>query len=83
MSAQPLEIRMAHLEGAYEQMSERLRGVDGRLTALDQKIDLRFDGLDQKIESLNRKVDTSQWRMVSLVVGTWITLMLAIFLHKP
>lgn len=55
---------MPHLEGAYEQMSERLRGVDGRLTALDQKIDLRFDGLDQKIESLNRKVDTSQWRMV-------------------
>ena len=76
MSAQPLEIRMAHLEGAYEQISERLRGIDGRLTALDQKIDTRFDMLD-------RKIDTSQWRLVSLVVGTWITLMLAIFLHKP
>ncbi|MGH7660481.1 MAG: hypothetical protein ACRENA_06155 [Vulcanimicrobiaceae bacterium] len=72
MSAQPLEIRMAHLEGAYEQISERLRGIDGRLLALDQKMD-----------SLARKIDGSQWRMVSLVVGTWITLMLAIFLHKP
>ena len=76
MSAQPLEIRMAHLEGAYEQISERLGGIDGRLTALDQKIDSRFDMLD-------RKIDTSQWRLVSLVAGTWITLMLAIFLHKP
>lgn len=76
MSAQPLEVRMAHLEGAYEQISERLRGIEGRMTALDQKIDTRFDGLDKKLE-------TSQWRMVSLVVGTWITLMLAIFLHKP
>ena len=39
MSVQPLEIRMAHLEGAYEQISERLTGIDGRLTGLDQKID--------------------------------------------
>ena len=83
MSAQPLDIRMAHLEGAYEQISERLRGVDGRLTALDQKIDSRFDSLDQKMGTLDRKIDTSQWRVVSLVIGTWITLMLAIFLHKP
>lgn len=85
MSAQPFEIRMAHLEGAYEQISERLGGIDGRLTALDQKIDSRFDTLDKKIESrfdtLDRKIDTSQWRLVSLVVGIWITLMLAIFLH--
>jgi hypothetical protein len=50
MSAQPLEIRMAHLEGAYEQISERLNGIDsrltgidGRLTALDQKIDIKFE----------------------------------------
>ena len=74
---------MAHLEGAYEQISERLRGIDGRLTGLDQKIDSRFDSLDQKIGTLDRKIDSSQWRMVSLVLGTWITLMLAIFLHKP
>ncbi len=51
MSAQPFEIRMAHLEGAYEQISERLNGIDGRLTALDQKIDTRFDALDRKMES--------------------------------
>jgi tetrahydromethanopterin S-methyltransferase subunit G len=62
MSAQPLEIRMAHLEGAYEQISERLRGIDGRLTALDQKIDSRFDRLDQKIDqkigALDQKMDS-------------------------
>ena len=61
MSAQPLEVRMAHLEGAYEQISERLRGIDGRLTALDQKIDVRFDTLDQKIDvrfdTLDQKID--------------------------
>jgi hypothetical protein len=65
MSAQPLDIRMAHLEGAYEQVVKRLESIDHRL------------------ETLDRKIDTSQWRIVSLVVGTWLTLMLAIFLHKP
>ena len=62
MSAQPLEIRLAHLEGAYEQISERLGGVDGRLTALDQKIDSRFDRLDEKIDqkigALDQKMDS-------------------------
>ena len=52
MSAQPIEIRMAHLEGAYEQISERLRGIDGRLTVLDQKIDSRFDTLDKRLTTL-------------------------------
>ena len=62
---------MTRLEGAYEQISERLGGIDGRLAVIDQKIDTRLDALD-------RKIDTSQWRLVSLTVGTWITLMLTI-----
>ncbi len=54
---------MAHLEGAYEQISERLNGIDGRLTALDQKIDSRFDALDRKMES---KFEDSDRRFESL-----------------
>ena len=50
---------MAHLEGAYEQISERLSGIDGRLTALDQKIDSRFDALDRKMESKFEDSDSS------------------------
>jgi hypothetical protein len=83
MSAQPLEIRMAHLEGAYEQINERLRGIDGRLLALDQKIDSRFDAFEKKMDVRFDKVYHSQWQTVSLVLGTWITLILAILLHKP
>ena len=73
---------MTRLEGAYEQISERLGGIDGRLAVIDQKIDTRLDALDRKIDTrldaLDRKIDTSQWRLVSLTVGTWITLMLTI-----
>ncbi len=65
MSAQPLEIRMAHLEGAYEQISERLRGIDGRLTALDQKIDQKIGALDQKMDS---RFDTFDKKLTTIMV---------------
>ncbi len=55
VTAQPLEIRMAHLEGAYEQVSQRLNGIDLRLNAIDSRlaaleirIDQRFAAMDQK-----------------------------------
>ena len=77
MSAQPLEIRMAHLEGAYEQISERLRGIDGRLTALDQKIDSRFDRLDQKFGVLGHKMDSRfdafDKKLTTMMVGSFGT----------
>jgi len=43
---------MAHLEGAYEQMNQRLGSIEGRLTAIDQKIDTRFDTLDKKLNGM-------------------------------
>jgi hypothetical protein len=39
MRAQPLDICMAHLEGAYEQVVKRLESIDHRLETLDRKID--------------------------------------------
>ncbi len=48
--AMPLPERVSRLEGAYEQVADRLNGIDVRLAALDQKADLRFDTLDKKID---------------------------------
>jgi phage shock protein A len=69
MSAQPLESRVARLEGAYEQVDRRLDSMDRRLESLDRKVDDIRDLL--------------QWRMTSLILGTWITLIIAIFAHRP
>jgi hypothetical protein len=53
--------RMAHLEGAYEQVGHRLTAIDLRFDALDRKIDLVRDALDkkidQRIETLDKKID--------------------------
>jgi hypothetical protein len=56
-----MESRMARLEGAYEQVSQRLMNIDPRFDGVDRKIDLRFDALDNKIDAvrvaLDKKVD--------------------------
>ena len=77
MSVEHLAVRMAHLEGAYEQISERLRGMDGRFTALDQKIDLRFDTLDKKVGALEQKMDSRfdsfDKKLTTMMVGSFGT----------
>ena len=50
MSAQPLDIRMARLEGAYEQISKRLDGIDHRLDGIDRRLDSAFARLEQKVD---------------------------------
>ncbi len=64
MPASPIEIRMAHLEGAYEQVSQRLTSIDLRFDAVDRrfdilerKIDSFRDALDKRIDAVDAKID--------------------------
>ncbi len=74
MSAQPLDVRMASLEGSYRQVSDRLNGIDHRLDGFEQRVEARFQTTDAKIDGL-------QWRMTALILGSWFTLMTATLLH--
>jgi predicted nuclease with TOPRIM domain len=63
MSAHPLDIRLAHLEGAYEQISDRLNGFDLRFARLEEKVDRGFatvnERMDRSFEALNQRMDRS------------------------
>lgn len=88
----PLELRMAHLEGTYEQVNERLASIESRFPA----IDLRFSALDRKLDDLHRALDTKidakidglnakidhrfTWT-VGIILGTWITTISALLFH--
>jgi hypothetical protein len=52
MAADALEVRMAHLEGAYEQIDRRLGTVEGRIAALDRKVDEGFTQVRTEIQSV-------------------------------
>jgi hypothetical protein len=88
MSAQPLDVRMAHLEGVYEQLDKRLGDLtttmDGRFAQMDSRfaqMDSRFGQVETRFDSLAQKVDGLQWRLTSLIVVTWITTILAVLLR--
>ena len=50
MSAHPLDVRLAHLEGAYEQISDRLNGFDLRFARLEEKVDTGFARLNDRMD---------------------------------
>ncbi len=71
MHAHPLEARMAHVEGAFNQVNERLGNVDRRIDNLERRLDsfenvtaLRFDQVDRRFN----------W-LTGIVVGSWLTMM--------
>ena len=54
----PLEVRMARLEGSYEQINLRLNSLEGQVAeirsdirGLRMDLDTRFDKLDRKVEA--------------------------------
>ncbi|MBV8639006.1 MAG: hypothetical protein JO322_13055 [Candidatus Eremiobacteraeota bacterium] len=84
MSAQALEIRMAHLEGAYEQINHHLGTVEQRLGSLETRmgagfariderfaqVDTRFSQVDARFVRIEQRMDrTSMWR-VGLMVAS-------------
>ncbi len=75
MAADALAVRIAHLEGAYEQIDKRLASLDARMASLERKVDDGFAQLCSEIQT------TFRW-VIGVVLVNWITLMLAVFLRR-
>ncbi|MBV8284581.1 MAG: hypothetical protein JO175_08025 [Candidatus Eremiobacteraeota bacterium] len=91
---------MAHLEGTYEQVNQRLAAIDLRFDAIDRRFDAfdrRFDAFDRKIDEfraevygkfdsfrsdLDEKIDRRFMWTIAVVLSTWLSTILAIFLHR-
>jgi uncharacterized Rmd1/YagE family protein len=72
---------MAQLEGAYEQVGQRLTSIDTRLDTLDRKVDLVRDELGTKIDGLNAKNDQRFMWSVGIFVPSWATTIASIYMH--
>ncbi len=75
MAADGLAVRIAHLEGAYEQIDKRLGSIEGRMASLERKVDDGFTQLRAEIHT------TFRW-VIGVILINWVTLMLAVFLHR-
>ncbi|MGA7746962.1 MAG: hypothetical protein WCA52_08120 [Candidatus Aquilonibacter sp.] len=85
MSAQPLEIQMARLEGAYLQIADRLNGIDHRLESFEQRVDTRLAQVDSRFERLEQKTDSNLKTIIGWMLGQTAVLLAALAafaLHK-
>jgi tetrahydromethanopterin S-methyltransferase subunit G len=71
MSTRSIDARMSRLEGAFEQVSERL-------SSMERRFDQRFESIDQRFESIDQRFN---W-VIGTVLATWITTILAIIFHR-
>jgi tetrahydromethanopterin S-methyltransferase subunit G len=71
MSTQALEARISHIEGAFDQVNERLGSIDRRLDSMETRFEGRFAQIDQRFI----------W-VIGTIVGTWIATILAIIFHR-
>ncbi len=75
---------MARLEGAYEQIDRRLGTIEMRLESMESRFDQRFNAVDQRFNAIDQRFNVVDQRFlwsIGTTVGTWITVMLAIFFH--
>jgi len=85
VSAQPLEIRMAHLEGAYEQISHRLGSIEQRLGSIELKFEARFAQVDGRFGQMDARfaqIDQKFMWLFGLIGSSWITTILAVLYHR-
>jgi uncharacterized protein YdcH (DUF465 family) len=75
---------IANMDARFAQVDARFAQVDARFAQVDARfaqVDSRFAQIDARIDDLDHKIDGLSWRMTALIVGTWITTMIAILLH--
>ena len=82
MAADALEIRIAHLQGAYEQIDKRMGSLDTRMGSLEGRMTSLGDKVDNGLSQVRTEIHTNFRWVVSIIFINWITLMLAVFLHK-
>ncbi len=68
MPAEPIEVRMARLEGSYEQIDRRLGSIEDRLGRLETKVDAVADRLDRKIDTLGGRIHTLLYGVIAAVL---------------
>jgi signal transduction histidine kinase len=79
MAADALEVRIAHLEGAYEQIDRRLRSIEGDVREL--RGDLRNSIASLRSELLARMDHQFFWVLGLLIASILVPIAVRLFDH--
>jgi hypothetical protein len=70
MAAEPMEVRMARLEGAYEQINVRLAGLEREITALRGDMGSLRGDVSSQFAEMRRRTDAQFYWLLTLVLGS-------------
>lgn len=70
MAAEPIEIRMARLEGAYEQINQRLFELRGDVLAVRSEMNGLRAELKSEISELRRQLNGQFYWLLTFVLGS-------------
>jgi hypothetical protein len=70
MSADTLDVRIARLEGAFEQLDKRLEVVERKIDAVDRKMDAGFAELRAEIRGVESGLRNKMDRQFFWLLGT-------------
>ena len=73
--ADTLEVRIAHLEGAYEQIDKRLAGVETSLSHLRQEISQSRQESRQDLSQLRQEMREQFRWILGFQILTWISIL--------
>ena len=78
--AQALEERVSRLEGAFEQMNERLGNIESNIGGLRGEMGGLRQDMNTSIAELRRELHTNfRWTM-GTIIAMWVTIVFAIML---
>jgi uncharacterized coiled-coil protein SlyX len=78
VSAQALEARLAHLEGAFGQMDRRLETLEHVVIEGFKRVDTRFDQVEARFSLIDRRFN---W-LIGIVVASWISTIVTVLFHR-
>ena len=73
MRAHPFGSRIARVEGALDQVNERLGSIDRRLDSIASRfnaLDSCFGAIDSRLHAMDTRFN---W-IIGTIVGTWLTM---------
>ena len=75
MAVDALVLRLARLEGAYEQIDKRFGSLESRLESLERRLDDGLKRIEQKLDA------TTRW-LIGVILVNWVTVMLAVLFRR-
>ncbi len=82
MSAQPLDARLAHLEGAFLQVDRRLDSLERRLESFERATDSRFNQIDSRFNQMESRFESRFNWLIGIVVTSWISTIVTVLFHR-